>query len=251
MEYIIPGTEVTTAYGKTFQVTSGFYKTSLDLRTLYERFTDVLQDEGSSFRKKIDKVCRKQLTSSQDILFVDIETTGLAYTPLFLIGCLTCTDANFILSQFLARDLTEEKAVISLFLEYIEQKHLIVSFNGTRFDLPYIEKRALTKGLSFSNCIPHLDLLVECRSLWTNYLPDFKLTTIEKYICRNSRYDDIPGSEIPSMYFRFLKTKDPHIISRLIKHNAMDLLSMIEIAIKMPRLQSRSSPRNQFRSIGG
>jgi hypothetical protein len=68
--------------------------------------------------------------SSHDLLFLDIETCGLANAPLFLIGTLECRDGQLLARQHFARDYSEESAVISLFLQEAREKQVRVSFNG-------------------------------------------------------------------------------------------------------------------------
>lgn len=71
--------------------------------------------------------------SSSDMLFCDIETTGLASSePLFLIGTLRFIAGEGRLQLYLARDPKEEKAVLAAFSKVISGKTLI-TFNGPRF----------------------------------------------------------------------------------------------------------------------
>jgi uncharacterized protein YprB with RNaseH-like and TPR domain len=44
------------------------------------------------------------------------------------------------------------------------------------------------------------------------------------------RLDDIPGELIPVEYVRFLKSRDPAVLQRILDHNRNDLLALREIA---------------------
>jgi hypothetical protein len=85
--------------------------------------------------------------SVEDLLFVDIETTGLSSSvPLFLVGALRL-DGEPRLDLFLARDLPEERALLAAFARLAEGKTLI-TFNGKSFDWPYIEGRSRAHRLT-------------------------------------------------------------------------------------------------------
>ena len=49
--------------------------------------------------------------------------------------------------------------------------------------------------------------------------------------------DDLPGSEVPEVYFKYLRTGRPERFVGVIKHNADDLLAMVGM---MSHLESTS-----------
>lgn len=59
-----------------------------------------------------------------DIVFFDIETTGLSHKTafLYLIGAAFMESGRFVLCQYLAEDLSEEEAVLKAFSERIKGK---------------------------------------------------------------------------------------------------------------------------------
>jgi uncharacterized protein YprB with RNaseH-like and TPR domain len=172
--------------------------------------------------------------SVSDFLFVDIETTGLSSSPLFLIGIMLWEDTGLIVHQFLARDYAEEAAVISLFVKASEGRSVIVTFNGKTFDYPYIRNRAAANGVPIPPPLPHFDLLHECRRLWKHTLPDCKLQTLERYVCNRTRSGDIPGSQIPQAYHDYVRTGNAWQIVEILKHNMIDLVTLGELMAKFP-----------------
>jgi uncharacterized protein YprB with RNaseH-like and TPR domain len=52
----------------------------------------------------------------EELLFFDLETTGLSSSPLFLIGTMTWEGPGLVIRQYFARDYSQERAVVSLFL---------------------------------------------------------------------------------------------------------------------------------------
>ena len=173
----------------------------------------------------------------EDLLFVDIETTGLSSSvPLFLIGALRL-DGEPRLDLFLARDLPEERALLAAFGQLAEGKTL-VTFNGKSFDWPYIEGRSRAHRLTPAKPRAHFDLLHYARRNWKHSLPDCKLQTLELYLCGRTRLDDVAGREIPRTYHEFARTHaengtGAHLMSPILHHNALDILTMAELLCVM------------------
>jgi len=166
----------------------------------------------------------------EDILFIDIETTGLwASQPLFLIGLLYYRQGKFFINQLFARNYSEEKAVIAAANEVFRNFKVLVSYNGKRFDVPYIIGRSIEHRLFYSYPHYQVDMLFHARRHFRGTLPDCKLVTLEINILNFQREDDIPGYLIPETYHRFTKKQDAGLIWPVLKHNRLDLLSMAKL----------------------
>lgn len=170
----------------------------------------------------------------QRLLFVDLETTGLGSTPLFLVGTMTWDGQSLAVDQYLARDYTEEAAVISLFAQRAADSDVLVSFNGKAFDLPYLRIRAAATRVPLSADLPHLDLLHESRRAWRAALPDCRLQTLEQYLLGRRREGDIPGRLIPEAYHVFVRTGNAATLAVIVRHNLLDLLTMAELMVRLP-----------------
>jgi hypothetical protein len=107
------------------------------------------------------------------LLFLDIETTGLSSdNPLFLIGALWFDAQRAArLDLLLARDFHEERAVLAAYHARARGK-IIITFNGKRFDWPYIEGRSRRAGLAYEQPAGHLDVLHLARRIWKNKVPN-------------------------------------------------------------------------------
>lgn len=171
----------------------------------------------------------------EDLVFMDIETTGLSNSPLFLIGVMIWADGGFEVRQFLARNYAEEAAVVAFFTDVCAEKRLLVTFNGKSFDMPYIRTRAAANGIAFGHVGPlHLDLLHESRRIWKKWLPDCKLQTLETRICGRRRHGDIPGAQIPDAYHAYVRTENAWQVVEILKHNLLDLVTLADIMVHMP-----------------
>jgi hypothetical protein len=174
-----------------------------------------------------------RLPDPEDVLFLDLETTGLGATPLFLIGTMACEGGELVVRQYFARDYSEEAAVIALFLTDAAAKRLLVSFNGKAYDVPYVQMRAAANRLPFALDMEHLDLLLECRRAFRGMVPDCKLRTLEAHILGRDREDDIPGEEIPDAYHAFVRTGNAARIADILWHNLRDLVTLGELVVKL------------------
>lgn len=169
-----------------------------------------------------------------DILFVDIEATGLtARTPLFLLGVLLCEDGRLNACQLFARDESEEPALLAHFSGMLAHARLVVSFNGKSYDLPYIRNRMMFHGLPCRFPRYHIDMLHEARRGWRGRFADYRLQTLERWVCRRTRTGDIPGAEIPGVYRMFMRTGNAVRIGQILRHNALDLITLAELMVTM------------------
>jgi len=173
------------------------------------------------------------------LCFFDLETTGLAGgagTQAFLIGCASVEDGGIRVRQYLLPGFQHERAMLSLVAGWLPAEGTLVSFNGRSFDIPLIETRYLLHRLPFPFAqMPHLDMLHPARRLWKQRptiagppLDDesCKLSVLERHLAGYHRIGDVPGFEIPSRYFRFVRLGDAHGLEAVLEHNRIDLISL-------------------------
>ena len=220
--------------GQAFVIERSLDVSSQTWGPLCAAFAEQFRRGGSALRRHVATACGAAPVEPQDVIFMDLESTGLAGTPLFLIGTMTWEGAGLVVRQFFARDYSEEAAVISHFLRAARGKKLLVSFNGKAFDVPYIRVRAAATGLPFRLDADHLDLLHVCRRTWRDALPDCRLQTLESRVCGRVRHSDIPGSEIPEAYHQYVRTGNAVEMLEVLEHNRQDLLTLAELMVRLP-----------------
>ena len=164
------------------------------------------------------------------LLYLDTETTGLAGgtgTYAFLVGVGFFDGEDFEVRQFFMRDLDEEPALLSALETMFRQFDGFVTYNGGGFDLPLLETRFVLGRRRFpGEAVFHVDLLGAARRLWSARLADCRLGTVEQHALRFVREHDLPGALIPSVYFEYLRRKQPHALPRVFEHNRHDILSL-------------------------
>jgi hypothetical protein len=77
----------------------------------------------------------------------------------------------------------------------------------------------------------HCDLLHHARRRWKHQLPNCKLQTLERVVCRRHRKQDIPGREIPNAYHDFVRSGDAWLIRSVLHHNALDLITLLQLSM--------------------
>lgn len=197
-------------------------------------FLERLQDRESPLCSKLARTCDPAGLTPNDFIFMDIETTGLGCSPLFLVGVMLWQGNGFEVRQYLARNYAEEAAVIATFRDECAEKNMLVTFNGKSFDFPFIRTRAAANAVPFDVEIAHFDLLHECRRVWRDVLPDCRLQTLEKRVCGRGRHGDIPGAQIPDAYHEYVRTQDAHQIVEILKHNMLDLVTLADLMTRFP-----------------
>ena len=169
-------------------------------------------------------------------LIVDLETCGFAGSMVFLVGVLHEASGELVIHQLLARSYAEERAVFASFWELTVGRRVLVTFNGKSFDWPVVRDRSILHRLQATEFpATHCDLLHHARRAWKDRLPNCKLQTLERFVCGRNRVGDIPGSEIPAVYHDFVRTADAWLIRSILHHNALDLITSLELSLRLMR----------------
>jgi uncharacterized protein YprB with RNaseH-like and TPR domain len=164
--------------------------------------------------------------------FLDTETSGLAGgtgTYAFLVGVGRFNEeGEFVLQQFFMRDPTEEPALLDALGRFLAPAQAIVTFNGKAFDAPLLNTRySMHRMPNPMQDFAHLDLLPLARRLWRERLESRALKYIEENVLQAPRsIEEVPGYEIPYLYFDYLRTGDARPLKGVFYHNAMDVVAL-------------------------
>ena len=252
------GTEVENPWGKHWQ-------REQMLTELWPHGEDWLSRE----RVRLDALAGKRVRRARElqsflehlpsqVVLLDLETWGFAGSAIFLAGLIHEQRGQWTLSQILARNYAEEKPLLQTLWNIVAHKHVLVTFNGKSFDWPMVHDRSTVYhlghdcrdvhdpqpdtawGCDVPLCLQrhdprpnliHCDLLHHARRKWGQRLPDCRLQTLERHLCRRQRNDDIPGREIPAAYHDFVRDGDAWLLRSVLHHNALDLITLLQVAM--------------------
>jgi hypothetical protein len=148
----------------------------------------------------------------------------------FLVATGRLEGGAFVLRQYLAETPAEEPALLHALLDDARlcAEPVLVTYNGRRFDAPMLDQRATLHRLRAGfEPLRHVDLLHATRRVYGRTLPSCRLVAVEADVLGVTRPSlDVDGAEVPSWYFRFLRSGDMRFIGPLASHNEQDVLSL-------------------------
>ena len=148
-------------------------------------------------------------------LFLDIETTGLSgeYDDVTVIGAL----GNGQLALFINGVNLED------FPAYVAQFPLLVSFNGSQFDVPFLRAHFPQARLDQA----HIDLRFVLASL--GYKGGLKLVESRLGLRRDPSLQGVDGFEAVRLWHKY-RRGDKSALERLILYNLTDVANLVELA---------------------
>lgn len=170
--------------------------------------------------------------SPEEFLFFDIETTGLSprNSSVYLIGAAGYENGRQVLRQWFAENLAEEEAILEAFLDFSRHFRHLIHFNGTTFDVPFLQARFRKYGLdcSFSR-MEQTDiyrLVSPCKNLMK--LSNCRQKSLEEFLGIH-REDPFTGGQLTEVYRSYREKPDEQLLRVLLLHNADDIRGMLSI----------------------
>ena len=188
--------------------------------------------------------------SVEELFFFDTETTGLGGgvgNTIFILGYASVLGDELILRQHILPNPGAEVPLYQSFLEKVNYRTL-VTYNGKSFDWPQVKTRhtLVREHVPKLPAFGHFDLFHAARRLWKHKLDRMKLSIVEKEVLGVERLDDIPGYLAPIIYFDFIESKQPDGMIGILKHNEIDILSLVTLYTHLT-FQIIGTDRNQSR----
>lgn len=148
--------------------------------------------------------------------YLDIETTGLSweYAQITVIGIYLVDDFESRLVQMVGEDITCSKLLLSL--EGIEN---IFTYNGSRFDLPFINN---TLGVNLAKRKKHHDLMYDC---WRCNLRG-GLKSVERQLGISRKLQGIGGLDAVRLWWQYRNYDDTNALKTLLKYNGEDVINL-------------------------
>jgi uncharacterized protein len=174
------------------------------------------------------------LVESGRLRFFDFETTGLSGgtgTVAFLAAVARSDGDGLSVRQLFLEDYPGEPAFLEALLGEFDGESVIVTYNGTSFDMPLLRTRCVMNGMS-APARPHVDALYAARRLWRRVHGGAALGLLEREVLGVEREEDVPGAMIPGLYFSYLRAGDEPLMSLLMSHNVEDVASLARLAAR-------------------
>jgi len=190
-------------------------KVSAYLSQYHPRLTDTSNVKGNEkYRIKVKrpKIEPMQLTEA----YLDIETTGLnpSGCDITVIGIHICNNGNSSFIQLVGKDITKQSV-----LESLQGVNLLYTYNGNRFDLPFIHSRL---GINLAKVFTHIDLMYHC---WRKNLYG-GLKSVERQLGIERRLVGIDGYEAVKLWWRYVDSFDLDALNTLLEYNKEDVVNL-------------------------
>lgn len=185
----------------------------------------------------------------RDLLFFDTETTGLAGgtgTRAFMIGAADWHEdptrgAGLRIRQLMISTLAAETAMLRHFTGWLSASTVFSSYNGRSYDAPLLKTRyRLARQGDPITARDHIDLLYPTRRRYRGVWENCRLATIERQLLQIVREDDLPGSEAPAAWLRYLRGGDALNLRRVAEHNHQDVVTLAQLFLTLVEQQAQA-----------
>jgi len=148
--------------------------------------------------------------------YLDIETNGLSRydCDLTVIGVGLEKGRKIEVIQLIEDDLYEQRL-----LEVLGGVNEIYSYNGSRFDLLFIEAKL---RLDLKQCFKHTDLMYDC---WRHDLKG-GLKAVERKLGIDRKLKDVDGYVAVQLWWDYVNNGNQQALKNLLKYNEEDVVNL-------------------------
>jgi uncharacterized protein YprB with RNaseH-like and TPR domain len=156
--------------------------------------------------------------------YLDIETTGLSSFNNYItvIGIYLVNGGRAKMVQLVGRDVTRQNLLAAL-----DGVHTIYTYNGKRFDLPFIRDYL---DIDLNERYHHHDLMYDC---WRcNLFGGFKSVEVQLGIPRKLK--GIGGFEAVTLWWQYLNDDNRRALKVLLHYNQEDVINLKALRERLP-----------------
>jgi len=148
--------------------------------------------------------------------YIDIETTGLSRygCDLTVIGICLEKGRRIEVIQLIEDDLSETRLFAAL--KGVDE---IYSYNGSRFDLPFIEDKL---KLDLKQCFKHRDLMYDC---WKHDLKN-GLKVVERKLGIERKLEEVDGYMAVQLWWDYVNNYNKQALATLLAYNKEDVANL-------------------------
>ncbi|MBR5376078.1 MAG: ribonuclease H-like domain-containing protein [Lachnospiraceae bacterium] len=203
----------------------------------------------------------ENLGDPEKLLFVDIETTGLSasHNSIYLIGCLYTRNGTWRTVQFFADSIDEEESVLYSFYNFALGFDTLVTFNGNRFDIPFIQEKLNKYDMPFDLYrYKGIDIYKRLRPYKALFsLADMKQKSLESFL-DIERDDEKSGSELIKVYEEYTVHPTEFSQNLILTHNYDDICGMKSLVPMLAYsdlfngpIKAEKAVRNNYKDYNG
>jgi uncharacterized protein YprB with RNaseH-like and TPR domain len=163
---------------------------------------------------------------SDNVKFLDIETTGTRrYSPITVIGVY---DRRTFKALIRGKDLNAENVK-----QLLQDASMLVTFNGSTFDLPMIEGRypgTIPK-------VPHLDLRFLARKC--GYSGGLKSIEMQMGMARPDEVQGMSGEDAVRLWKLYERDSNRNALKLLLRYNMEDIINLAPMAERLVEMMNK------------
>ena len=155
--------------------------------------------------------------------YLDIETTGLSprYHKLTVVGIYITGGLEGRMVQ-----LVGEEICSGSILESLRGVNTIYTYNGSRFDLPFIH---ICHRVDLTTEFSHCDLMYHC---WESNLYG-GLKSVERQLCIPRKLTEVSGYDAVRLWHRYTRYRDENALNTLLEYNKEDVVNLKALREKL------------------
>jgi uncharacterized protein len=148
--------------------------------------------------------------------YLDIETTGLspAHCETTVVGIYITNGEQERFIQLVGHKICGDAIVESL--QGVDE---LYTYNGRRFDLPFIHVR---HGVNLEDLFTHIDLMNHC---WSRNLYG-GLKNVERTLGIQRKLTEVNGQEAVRLWWRYINDYDENALKTLLEYNKEDVINL-------------------------
>jgi uncharacterized protein YprB with RNaseH-like and TPR domain len=148
--------------------------------------------------------------------YLDIETTGLTFSvsEITVVGIYLCRGEEAEFVQFVGRDISADGI-----LETLEGIDILYTYNGSRFDLPFIHSQY---GINLAELHRHRDLMYDC---WGKKLYG-GLKGVERQLGLKRKLPEMNGYQAVRLWWKYVDSFDLEALNMLLEYNKEDVINL-------------------------
>ena len=148
--------------------------------------------------------------------YLDIETTGLSpnVCEITVVGIHLCNGDNTDFIHVVGDNISSEAI-----LEALADVEVIYTYNGSRFDLPFIHFKL---GVNLAEIFGHHDLMYDCwkRNLYGG------LKAVERQLGVERKLTEVNGYEAVRLWWRYINDYAEDALATLLEYNKEDVVNL-------------------------